>query len=262
MRRVLPCLAIALVAMLVFARTPHAEASPQFVMGFKLLADRIPTIVGQPLEDEHYNPINGDGLQQTSNGLMVWRKAENWTAFTNGSHTWINGPYGIQDRPNDQRFSWESSVQSVGLMQHPLQGAGFDAGAEQAALDMVNQSRQQNGVPPLMMDEALHQLARARAQDMSARNYFSHITPEGKSPFDLMTAGGISYRMAAENIGYGVGFGSPTDSVRNNHNTMMAETPPDDGHKENILNGSLHKVGIGVYTGQNGKTYYVCDFTD
>jgi hypothetical protein len=38
---------------------------------------------------------------------MVWRKADNWTAFTNGSITWINGPEGVQDRPNDVRFLWE-----------------------------------------------------------------------------------------------------------------------------------------------------------
>ncbi len=78
-----------------------------FVLGFRTLADLIPDVVGTPLENEHHNPINGDGLQMTSTGLMVWRKADNWTAFTNGWWTWVNGPYGLQDRPNEMRFGWE-----------------------------------------------------------------------------------------------------------------------------------------------------------
>ncbi len=72
-----------------------------------LLERLVPQVVGQPLEDEHWG-ANGDSLQQTTTGLMVWRKADNWTAFTNGSRTWINGPAGVQDRANDDRFPWES----------------------------------------------------------------------------------------------------------------------------------------------------------
>ncbi len=66
----------------------------------------IPDVVGQPLENEHYG-ANGDSLQQTTKGLLVWRKADNWTAFTDGSTTWINGPFGLQSRPNTDRFDWE-----------------------------------------------------------------------------------------------------------------------------------------------------------
>ncbi|HEX2922589.1 MAG TPA: FxLYD domain-containing protein, partial [Chloroflexota bacterium] len=51
---------------------------------------------------------NGDSLQKTTTGLMVWRKADNWTAFTNGDRSWINGPNGVEDRPNSERFAWEA----------------------------------------------------------------------------------------------------------------------------------------------------------
>lgn len=81
-------------------------AKPKFVLGFKSLADLIPEIIGEPLEDE-YHAANGDGLQRTTNGLMVWRKADNWTAFTDGYRTWINGPQGLQVRLNTERFDWE-----------------------------------------------------------------------------------------------------------------------------------------------------------
>ena len=86
---------------------PAPAAPPTFKLGFATLAAMIPNIVGQPLENEHFNVANGDSLQQTTTGLMVWRKADNWTAFTNGYMTWINGPYGLQSRLNTARFPWE-----------------------------------------------------------------------------------------------------------------------------------------------------------
>jgi len=70
-------------------------------------------IVGSCLENEWHNADNGDGLQRSSGrgggsiGMMVWRKADNWTAFTDGYQTWLNGPCGLQVRLNTQSFSWE-----------------------------------------------------------------------------------------------------------------------------------------------------------
>ncbi|MHB8991623.1 MAG: LamG domain-containing protein [Chloroflexota bacterium] len=83
-----------------------AQSAPEFKLGFKSLADQIPAVAGQPLENERWGD-NGDSLQRTTTGLMVWRKADNWTAFTDGSVTWINGPRGVQSRYNHQRFEWE-----------------------------------------------------------------------------------------------------------------------------------------------------------
>lgn len=83
-----------------------AGAAPEFRLGFKALAEGIPAVVGHPLENERHGP-NGDSLQRTSTGLMAWRKVDNWTAFTNGSRSWINGPFGVQERGNDDRFPWE-----------------------------------------------------------------------------------------------------------------------------------------------------------
>ena len=89
------------------APTQPTGAEPAFKLGFATLAALIPDVVGQPLENERHNPENGDALQQTTTGLMVWRKADNWTAFTNGYMTWINGPFGLQQRLNSERFDWE-----------------------------------------------------------------------------------------------------------------------------------------------------------
>ena len=86
------------------------RAAPcEFQGGFKTVHDLLPKIVGDCLEDERH-VANGDGLQSTTNGLLVWRKADNWTAFTDGTTTWINGPLGLQSRLNSERFPWEASV--------------------------------------------------------------------------------------------------------------------------------------------------------
>lgn len=80
-----------------------------FILGFATFASLIPDRVGTCLDYEGHNPTNGDALQHTTGGLLVWRRADNWTAFTDGYHTWINGPNGLQERLNAQRFSWEAN---------------------------------------------------------------------------------------------------------------------------------------------------------
>ena len=89
-----------------------AAAECQFILGFATLKALIdaaegPDKVGDCLENQRFNPENGDALQQTTGGLLVWRKADNWTAFTDGYRTWINGPYGLQARLNTEQFDWE-----------------------------------------------------------------------------------------------------------------------------------------------------------
>ena len=89
------------------AQPAAAQAACGYQLGFKLIADQIPGLVGACLENEHANPANGDALQRTTGGLLVWRKADNFTAFTDGYRTWVNGPYGLQQRLNTETFDWE-----------------------------------------------------------------------------------------------------------------------------------------------------------
>lgn len=108
--------------MLVLALAPtppsYAASNCEYVLGFKALHDLIPDKVGPCRSSEHHNPLNGDGLQETSGvddkgGLLVWRKADNWTAYTDGYRTWINGPNGLQMRLNTERFPWEQEPTPV-----------------------------------------------------------------------------------------------------------------------------------------------------
>lgn len=90
-----------------------APGKCQFVLGFQTIHDQIPNTVGDCVVDQHYNPDNGDALQETAGGMLVWRKADNFTAFTDGYRSWVNGPYGLQQRLNPERFDWENDTTLV-----------------------------------------------------------------------------------------------------------------------------------------------------
>jgi len=96
-----------LVVLSLVAPGPAFAADCQFILGFKTLHDAIPNVAGDCLDNQAF-AANGDALQHTTNGLLVWRKADNFTAFTDGFRSWVNGPFGIQERLNTDRFPWEA----------------------------------------------------------------------------------------------------------------------------------------------------------
>src|ERR671932_731782 len=80
-----------------------SAADCQFILGFQTLHDGIPGVVGDCTDNQDF-AANGDALQHTTKGMLVWRKADNFTAFTDGFRSWVNGPFGIQQRLNSERF--------------------------------------------------------------------------------------------------------------------------------------------------------------
>jgi hypothetical protein len=79
----------------------------QFVMGFKQLRDKLGPAAGDCVENEHPDAQSGDTVQKTTRGMFVWRKSDQVTTYTDGQRTWIDGPYGVQQRGNNERFKWE-----------------------------------------------------------------------------------------------------------------------------------------------------------
>src|SRR6202050_2598877 len=106
----------------------------------------------------------------------------------------------------------------------------------QELLDDTNTQRAENGEPPLTINADLDQAAQAKANDMSAQNYWSHDTPEGQTPWSFMTAAGYDYQTAGENLAYG--FDTSADVLTGWMNS------PD--HRANILNTTYHDIGFGI----------------
>jgi uncharacterized protein YkwD len=127
-----------------------------------------------------------------------------------------------------------------------------DVQGELRMLDLVNRSRQDNGLRPLTIDSGLQAAARAHSLDMYKRAYFSHATPDHKTPFDRINEQKVHYVTAGENIAFAP---SPEDAFRSLMNS------PD--HRANILNPDFRCIGIGAIKGN--PTYgemFTQDFAD
>jgi uncharacterized protein YkwD len=116
-----------------------------------------------------------------------------------------------------------------------------DPTAETAVLALVNEARVDAGCGALTADPGLAAVARAHSADMRDRDYFSHTSPEGLSPFDRAEQAGIDYSRA-ENIAFG-----QADAT-----AVMEAWLKSPGHRANILDCELTKLGVGVAEGPGG----------
>ena len=127
-----------------------------------------------------------------------------------------------------------------------------DPAAEDRMLERINQARAQVGLSPLRSDTLLQQAARAHSADMYQRRYFSHNTPDGKTPYDRLRDLRFHYVTAGENIAFAPDVDQAWNSLMNS---------PD--HRANILNPDFRCVGIGAYKGLNGyEEMFTQDFAD
>ncbi len=99
----------------------------------------------------------------------------------------------------------------------------------------TNAQRTANGVSTLSLNDRLNAAAQAKANDMAARNYWSHNTPEGNPPWVFVSTQGYSYQKLGENLA--TGFNDEQSTI----NGWMASPP----HRENLLDPSFSEVGFG-----------------
>lgn len=109
---------------------------------------------------------------------------------------------------------------------------------EEEMLRLINEEREKAGLSPLKYDKELRPVARAHSADMFARSYFSHISPEGKSPFDRIREANIRFLTAGENLAI-------AQTLLLAHEGLM-NSP---GHRANILRPAFGRVGIGILDG-------------
>jgi uncharacterized YkwD family protein len=114
-------------------------------------------------------------------------------------------------------------------------------GIQEQVIQLTNQEREENGLPPLQSDAALSEVAQTKSEDMSNNNYFSHTSPTHGSPFEMMRDAGIQYESAAENIAKGQQ--SPEQVVTGWMNSS--------GHRKNILNQRVTHIGVGYDSNGN-----------
>jgi hypothetical protein len=117
-----------------------------------------------------------------------------------------------------------------------------------ALIEFLNSERKAKGLAPLSENPILDQAAYLKAKDILEKDYFSHWSPEGISPWYWFKVAGYNYQFAGENLA--IGF---LDSKEVNDAWMASPT-----HRQNILNPNYKEIGIAVLKGEfNGSEVYV-----
>lgn len=129
---------------------------------------------------------------------------------------------------------------------------GGNTVVESAAIALINQERQRNGLRPLQVDATLNRLTAIKAQDMAVNQSCEHYSPTiGGDEGVLLNREGITNVYAVFNIACGPG--STLDTAQKVVNAWI-NSPP---HYANILDPNITRIGIGqVYSPQNNTNYW------
>ena len=118
-------------------------------------------------------------------------------------------------------------------------GFATDISVEKLA-QLTNEQRQKNNLPSLSMNSALSLAAQKKAENMFQENYWSHYSPDGKTPWDFILGAGYKYEYAGENLAKNFLFSNGVVDA------WMNSTA---GHRENILKKEYTEVGYAIVNG-------------
>jgi uncharacterized protein YkwD len=146
------------------------------------------------------------------------------------------------------------SIYSVGLiLSHFAFGVAFDSATVTAQvvqnlnkqiIEVTNSKRLEKKLPQLKENKLLSLAAESRAKDMFDNNYWDHVSPDGREPWDFIKSVGYEYSYAGENLAKGF-------SEANNTVNAWMSSPT---HRDNLLNSNYEEIGVAVYSGRlNGR---------
>lgn len=109
----------------------------------------------------------------------------------------------------------------------------------QKVIDIANAGRKEKGMGELAENKKLSKAAMAKAEDMTAKDYFSHTSPEGTTPWHWMEKEDYDYDYAGENLA--MDFVSAEEM-----NQAWLASPT---HRANIMNGKYRDIGVAAKEG-------------
>ena len=93
----------------------------------------------------------------------------------------------------------------------------------------------------------------------------SHQCSGEKGLGERFSAQGVSWSSAGENIGFGSSGSSDAQKIKAANgltDSMLAETPPNDGHRKNLLNKGFGHIGLSIVRDSKGITWMTQDFVN
>ncbi len=115
-------------------------------------------------------------------------------------------------------------------------------------LGLVNAERALLGIAPLKRNALLEQAAQAHAEDMAARTYFAHVSPDGRSPADRIAATGYLNPPCAD-CSYSTAYAENIGKAQRTPSEIVRAWMRSDEHRTNILDGNLTETGFGYAGG-------------
>lgn len=109
-------------------------------------------------------------------------------------------------------------------------------------IDLTNVQRAKNSLPILSENQALDQAAKAKAGDMFQNDYWAHFSPQGKTPWQFITAAGYKYIYAGENLARDFADAPAVVEAWMNSPT----------HRSNVLDKNFKEIGVAVESGKLG----------
>jgi len=135
-----------------------------------------------------------------------------------------------------------------------------NAAWEDQVIELVNQQRKANGLPPLKQVTSLTDAARWYAKDMADDDYFGrgHDTYD-RSGDRLVKVCAWSARIGAFYTGWSA-LGENIADGSTSPQAVVTGWMGSSGHRANILNGDYRETGVGYGAGASQGRYWVQDF--
>src|SRR3989344_2169737 len=133
-----------------------------------------------------------------------------------------------------------------------LRSDSWAAVVKSALVDLTNKNRIAQKIPFLKINPVLEQAAALKAQDMSQKGYFAHVSPEGKTPWYWLDQVIYDYTYAGENLA--INFFDSKEVA-----DAWMNSP---AHRANMVNKNFKEIGIALARGiyQNQETVFVVQF--
>jgi len=134
-----------------------------------------------------------------------------------------------------------------------------------AVLAHINAARSTAGLPAYAFSSALSKASALHNQKMIGGCGLAHQCPGEAGIGTRFSAQGVAWTAAGENIGFGSAGAGDAAIIRAANgltDSMLAEKPPDDGHRKNLLSGSFKRIGLSVVRDGDGKVWMTQDFVN
>jgi uncharacterized protein YkwD len=134
----------------------------------------------------------------------------------------------------------------------------------QRLFKQINSDRAAQGLPAYTWNSTLAKGAYQHNVTMTTTGCgLEHQCPNEPDPCQRVTNEGITWMACGENIGYTSPYPDAWTAIKQNiEGGMLAEKPPDDGHRQNLLSRNFHQVGVAVLFDGKGIAWVTEDFTN